>query len=74
MKLDWFIHHGKTQLAIFLLGLVQLHPLGHGSEPVVVEEIQLVAPQRPLGPPAGRAPRELPLLVLSVTIAQKTGI
>ena len=72
MKLDWFIHHRKTQLAVFLLGLVQLHPLGQGSEPVVVEEIQLVAPQWPLGPPAGRAPGELSLLVLPCPVAQKT--
>ena len=74
VKLYGCIDNRKALLAVFLLGLGQLHALRHGPEPVVVEEVQVVAPQRPLGPPSGRAPRVPTLLVLPVPVAQKTWV
>ena len=74
VELYGLIDHGEAQHSVLLLCLRQLHPIGHGPEPVVVEEVAVVAPQRPLCPPPGRAPRELPPLVLPEAVTEVTRV
>ena len=70
VELYGLIDHREAQLSILLLGLLELHATGHGLEPVVVQEVGVVAPQRPLGPPPGRAPRHPPALVLPEPVTE----
>ena len=53
VELYGLIDHREAQLSILLLGLLELHAIGQGPKPVVVEEVGVVAPQRPLCPPPG---------------------
>ena len=70
MELYGLIDHREAELSVLLLGLLQLHTTGHGLEPVVVQEVAVVAPQRPLGPPPGRAPRHPSALILPEPVTE----
>ena len=74
VELYRLIDHREAQLSVLVPGLLELHAIGHGPEPVVVEEVGVVAPQRPLRPPPGRAPRELSPLVLPEPVTQETRV
>ena len=74
VELYGLIDHREAQLSVLVPGLLELHAIGHGPEPVVVEEVAVVAPQRPLCPPPGRAPRELSPLVLPEPVTQITRV
>ena len=74
VELYGLIDHREAQLSVLLLGLLKLHAAGQTPEPVVVEEVVVVAPQRPLGPPPGRATRELSPLVLPEPVTQETRV
>ena len=74
VELYGLIDHREAQLSVLLPGLLKLHATGQSPEPVVVEEVAVVAPQRPLGPPPGRATRELSLLVLPEPVTQETRV
>ena len=74
VELYGLIDHREAQHSVLLLGLLKLHATGQTPEPVVVEEVAVVAPQRPLCPPSGRAPRELSPLVLPEPVTQITRV
>ena len=74
VELYGLIDHREAQLSVLVPGLLELHATGQSPEPVVVEEVAVVAPQRPLGPPPGRAPRELAPLVLPEAVTEVTRV
>ena len=70
MELYRLVNDGEALLAILLLGVIPVLPVRQGPEPVVVEEVAVVASQRSLGPPPGLAPREPASLVFPEPVAQ----
>ena len=74
MELYRLIDDREALHAELLLGVLPVLPVCQGPEPVVVEEVAVVAPQWTRSPPASLTARELASLVLARAITQEARV